>query len=105
MPIGIKLTNDSLVLTRGRDFKWAFQNLDANGDPIDFPDGELYFEFDLPETDNWDFTIDGSVATIKVESTVADTIPERTEWQLVWLPDGEPAGGEAVSIGKVQVQG
>lgn len=49
----------------------------------------------------WDFDIAGSMATLKVESEAADKIGERTKWQLVFLANGEPAGGEPVGLGKV----
>jgi len=42
--IGVELDQDELVLTKGRDFKWAFVNLDASGAAQAFPDGTLYFE-------------------------------------------------------------
>ncbi|AYD87036.1 hypothetical protein SEA_NICOLETERA_6 [Mycobacterium phage NicoleTera] len=42
--IGIRVDADSLVLWRGRDFKWTFENLDASGEPIPYPDGRLFFE-------------------------------------------------------------
>jgi hypothetical protein len=42
--IGVDLDSDQLVLTRGRDFKWTFQNVDQNDQPVDFPAGRLYFE-------------------------------------------------------------
>jgi hypothetical protein len=105
--IGIKLTPDSLVLTEGRDFIWAFQNIGSDGQtPEDFPVGELFIELDTGESPTvWDFIIVDDVASLKIESTAADLIPARTEWQLVWLPDGEPAGGEAVAIGTVRRQG
>lgn len=44
--IGTVLSEDQLVLTRGRDFKWTFENTDENDDPIDFPAGDLFFELD-----------------------------------------------------------
>lgn len=44
--IGLVLEPDTLVLTQGRDFKWSFENLDENDDPVDYPDGQLYFELD-----------------------------------------------------------
>lgn len=44
--IGTVLAEDQLVLTRGRDFKWTFENTDENGEPTNFPAGELYFELD-----------------------------------------------------------
>ncbi|AEL17838.1 minor tail protein [Mycobacterium phage Trixie] len=42
--IGIRVDADSLVLWRGRDFKWQFENLDTNGNATDFPPGRLFFE-------------------------------------------------------------
>lgn len=53
----------------------------------------------------WDFDIDESTASLKIESEEADGIPNRTKWQLVFLPDGEEAGGDPITFGKVQVQG
>lgn len=103
--IGTKLDSDTMVLTRGRDFTWSFENLDVTGNPVDFAAGSLFFEFKGDDYDDWNFVIDGATATLKVESTVADTIPARTKWQLVFLPEGEAAGGEAVALGSVQVQG
>ena len=52
----------------------------------------------------WDFVIDGSTAELKVESEYVDRIQPRTKWQLVFLPDGEAAGGQAVARGSVTVQ-
>ena len=106
--IGIELEAIQLVLTKGRDFKWAFQNLDENDEPIDFPAGELYFEFasvlvaDVPL--KWDFVIVDDLASLKVESAAADLIPNRSKWQLVFLEDGEVAGGDPVARGQVKVQ-
>lgn len=53
----------------------------------------------------WDFDIDGSIATLKVESEEADRVAERTKWQLVFLPDGEPAGGDPITHGTVRKVG
>lgn len=107
--IGIKLEADTLVLTRGRDFKWTFENLDDAGELVDYPAGQLYFEFpklltaDVPK--KWTFTISGATATLKVESAEANTVPARAVWHLVFLATGESAGGDPVAIGVVQVQG
>lgn len=110
MPIGIELESDELVLTKGRDFRWTFENLDENNQPIDFPAGSLYFEFpyvlDSGAPKQWPFTIDATTASIKVESTEVDSLPPRgVKWQLVWLDEGELAGGEAITLGTVTVQG
>ncbi|AJD82423.1 hypothetical protein SHEEN_3 [Mycobacterium phage Sheen] len=103
MPIGLKLPNETLVITRGRDFRWAFMNLDENLEPTDFPAGDLYIEFDTGQ--EWHFEIDGHLANLKVESDDVDLISPRTGFQLVWLPEGEEEGGDVVALGRVQVQG
>jgi hypothetical protein len=103
--IGTPLEADQLVLTTGRDFKWSFQNLDEFGAPTNFPAGTLFFELQTSPVTEWDFTIDGDTATIKVESVDADLIPARTKWQLVFTPTGEPAGGDPIALGSVKRQG
>lgn len=52
----------------------------------------------------WHFDIEGTLASLKVESEEADKVQARTIWQLVFLPAGEPAGGEPVARGRVWVQ-
>jgi hypothetical protein len=44
--LGVPLDNNQMVLTRRRDFKWAFMNLDENNDPEQFPGGSMYFELE-----------------------------------------------------------
>ncbi|QBJ00196.1 hypothetical protein SEA_PHARAOH_6 [Mycobacterium phage Pharaoh] len=52
----------------------------------------------------WPFVVEGTMAHLKIESDDADRIQPRTKWQLVFLPDGEPAGGEPIARGQVTVQ-
>ncbi len=104
--IGPVFEPDRLYLTCGRDFKWAYQLVDKTGVPVDFPAGRLYFEFCLPDGNEvWDFTIDGPNAVVKVEHEISDTIPDRTKFQLVFLHEAEPAGGDPISLGTVKRQG
>lgn len=49
----------------------------------------------------WDFEITDSLAQIKIESEETDKIADRCRWQLVFLPEGEPAGGEGIDAGRV----
>jgi len=106
--IGVVVDGDSLVLWTGRDFKWGFTNLDANGNSTNYPSGSLYFELlystdgGITPTTQWTFSISGATATLKVESTDADLIPARTQWQLVFLPTGEVAGGDPIAYGTVR---
>lgn len=103
--IGLELPVDSLILTRGRDFRCAFQLTDDDGVPVPFPPGALFFELTTQSgVVRWDFDINESLVSIKVESENADAIAAKTLWQLVWLPDGEVSGGDAKARGKVVVQ-
>lgn len=52
----------------------------------------------------WHFTIDGDLASLKVESEEVDKIPDRIPWQLVFLPDGEAAGGDPVALGQTKIK-
>ncbi|KRD08584.1 hypothetical protein ASE48_08450 [Mycobacterium sp. Root265] len=63
-----------------------------------------YVERGQRATTLWTFDITGSEAVLKVESEDVDLIGNRTEWQLVFLPDGEPAGGEPITHGVTRVQ-
>ncbi|BBX09483.1 DUF7264 domain-containing protein [Mycolicibacterium aichiense] len=63
-----------------------------------------YIDLGRRATTLWDFDIEGSRATLKVESEEVDTIGNRTPWQLVFLPEGEPRGGFPVTRGNVTVQ-
>lgn len=103
--IGVELPQDELVLTKGRDFKWAFVNLGADGSEEDFPDGSLYIELKGNGVDTtWPFTIDGSNAVIKVESDQVDEIPNKTRFHLVFQETGELAGGDPLARGFVRIQ-
>lgn len=102
--IGRSLDYSTLVLTKGRDFTWSFSHRDSAGNSVDFPAGDLYFEIYTDPVLTWDFTVVGSEASLKVESEVVDTVPNRTRWQLVFKADGEAAGGEPLALGIVRVQ-
>jgi hypothetical protein len=54
--------------------------------------------------EQWQFDIVDSLATVKVESESVNKILPRTIWQLVFLPEGEPRGGDPVALGQVLLQ-
>ena len=104
--IGIKLGIGELTLTRHRDFRWTYTNRNDAGTPTAFPSGTLLIELaTTPTVTTWPFSISGSTATLKVESTAVDAIPAGTGWQLVFLPTGEAAGGDPIALGVVRFQG
>ena len=102
--VGPVFAPDKMFLTRGRDFKWAYQLVNEQNTPTNFPAGRLYFEIATNPVTTWEFAISGSYASLKVEHDKADLIPDRTHWQLVFLPTGEAAGGDPIAIGTVKVQ-
>ena len=63
-----------------------------------------YIEVGRAPVTYWNFDIEDDTASLKVESEEVNTIGNRTPWHLVFLPDGEEAGGTLVARGKVQVQ-
>jgi hypothetical protein len=93
---------DELPLYTGRDYKWAYKLVDCEGNPVPYPAGRLFLEIKTNPLTIWDYAIEGDVATIKVEHEEADLIPNRTEFDLVFLPDLEAAGGDLVTRGKVR---
>ncbi len=102
--IGVELETSQLVLTKHRDFKFSFDFKDESGAAQPFPAGELYFEIYQTPVLKWPFTISGSHASLTIQSEVVDKVPARTRWQLVWLPDGEAAGGDPLARGVVKIQ-
>lgn len=102
--IGRELDSSTLVLTKGRDFIWKFVHRDSAGNNVDFPAGDLFFEIYTDPVLTWTFSIVGSEASLKVESEIVDTVPNRTRWQLVFKEDGEAAGGEPLALGVVRLQ-
>jgi hypothetical protein len=101
---GFPLHSEPLVLTRGRDFRWTFQLVNCDDEPFDFPAGKLFVELGGDPVTEWHFDLSGSVAVLKVESEVADEVRSGCRWQLVWLSDGEAAGGDPIARGFVKVQ-
>ncbi|MDP7733654.1 LtfC-like domain-containing protein [Mycobacterium paragordonae] len=80
--IGVALDLDRLVLTRGRDFKWSFENVNAQGLPVDFPDGDLFFELGTHGEHNGAghfemYGADGGSYTVGIEGDagVSDPLP------------------------------
>lgn len=99
----------TLELVDGADYSWHFtlkypQGHAQAGQDQPFPAGQLFYRiFTSPVETKWQFTVAGSVASIKVESDEVVKVPDRTRFHLVWLPAGELAGGQVWAIGKVRV--
>ncbi|MEU4709527.1 hypothetical protein AB0G00_24185 [Nocardia salmonicida] len=94
---GRKAKVDPLVLITGDDFRWSYEWRESpEAEPSAWPAGyELYYEFkngaggSWTGGTKWHFIIAGSVASIRVESEVANGILPRTAYRLV-LKDTNP---------------
>lgn len=102
--IGLNLGTDQLFLTRGRDFKWSFRNVDLDDAPLDFPLGSLFIEFETDPVTTWYFGIQGSMANLSITFDQVNLIEAHTKWQLVFQPPGQLDGGEAIARGIVTIQ-
>jgi hypothetical protein len=98
---GKALSDQPLFVTAGRDLELAFQLVDEKQAPVDWPPGELFLEVGA---NSWPFSINGSVAGLRVESEDVDGFAPRARWQLWFLPDGESAGGQPIALGYVRRQ-
>ena len=103
--IGTELIPEKLFLTKHRDLLSEIEHVDVLGNSGPWPPGDLFLEIHtLPAYTNWHYSISGTKATLKVPSSVVDTIPYDIGYQLVWKPAGDTGSGEAVALGCVVVQ-
>ncbi|PQP24176.1 DUF7264 domain-containing protein [Rhodococcus opacus] len=92
--IGLTPTECKLVLATGGDFQWTFRYDGGN-----YPAGSsLYF---IVGEDQWDFTISGDTATIKIESAVADLVPTQTRFRLIFKETTTPTTETVIAYGTV----
>ncbi|AHH22118.1 hypothetical protein NONO_c73620 [Nocardia nova SH22a] len=109
---GRKPVREPLNLITGDDFKWSYTWKPDGTNAEDFPgDRELYYEFKDGSGDvweggsKWSYEISGSVASIRVESDVADAIANRTPYRLVLQDTGtDPTDESVLIIGNVARQ-
>lgn len=77
--IGFDRPKSALILVTGDDFEWHFQWKGGN-----FPVGaSLYLLVGNADT-KWDFTIVGDLATLNIESAIADLIPNGAPFSLLY---------------------
>lgn len=94
--IGITPQKADLVLSTGGDFQWSFVWKDG-----DFPTGSALYLL-VGSSEKWDFTINGDIATIKIESEVADLVAANTPYRMVFKRDTTPTTETVICHGKVK---
>lgn len=89
---------NTMYLHTGYDWSWSFQLKDANGNPCNFPSGNLYIDFpdasgissgvSAPSSGSrWKLNVYGSIATGTVPKSIINSVPNGTSWYMVWVPD------------------
>lgn len=108
---GREATVELLTLVTGDDFEWSYTWDDGAGGS--WPTGRtLYYQFQDAATGDgwvggsqWSYTIVGAVASLRIESTVADAMPDRTPYRLIMAdPTTSPTTEHVLIIGNVKRQ-
>ncbi|MCZ9634743.1 LtfC-like domain-containing protein [Rhodococcus sp. BH5] len=102
---GIKPQTEPLIFPTGGDFQWVYHYTEPDGTtPKDFPLGsELYYLIG-GETDfvKYPFVIEADAAHIKIESEVADLIPDKRGYRLIFKEDTTPTAETVILFGAVE---
>lgn len=97
-----KLPNRVIVVTKGCDRTLSIRRRDPAlpHDPVDW-DADVYILVDIDRTSPTRVTgtVSGSLATIRMESSLLDLVRNGTTWRVVMSQDGVPRYESAVMVG------
>lgn len=99
--ITAKLPNRVIVVTRGCDRVITVRRRDPNtGDPVNWG-ASVFINVDVDRTSPTQISgvVNGSVATIRLESSLLDTVKNGTTWRVVMSQAGTPSLETAVMVG------
>lgn len=98
--VNAKLPNRVIAITKGADLVFSVRRRDALGAQVDW-DADVYTQVDVSRTSptRVNATVSGSLATIRLESTLLDTIKNGTTWRVIMSQDGVPRLETAVMVG------
>lgn len=98
-----KLPNRVIVVTRECDRSISIRRRDpVSHAPVDWGvDSEVYIKIDIDRNSptRVSGTVSGSLATIRMESTVLDQVRNGTTWRVIWSQAGTPRYETAVMVG------
>lgn len=100
--INAKLPSRVIVVTKGCDRVISIRRRDALGDPVDWGAGVgVYIDIDVSRSESFQVagSIDGSLAEIRMESSVLDGVKTGTAWRVVMSEPGDPTLETAVLVG------
>lgn len=101
--LNAKLPNRVIVVTKECDRTITIRRRDpVTGDPVDWGvDTEVYIKIDIDRSSptRVTATVDGSLATLRMESSILDTVKTGTTWRVIMSQPGVPRYESAVMVG------
>lgn len=98
-----KLPNRVIVVTKDCDRTLSIRRRDpVTGDPMDWGVGaEVYIKVDVPRAApvQVDGVVEGSLATIRMESTLLNLVKSSTTWRVILSQPGSPRYETPVMVG------
>lgn len=102
-PVNPKLPNRVIYVTKDCDHKLSIRRRDpVSHAPVDWGvDTEVYIKIDIDRNSptRVSGTVSGSLATIRIESTVLDQVRNGTTWRVVMSQPGTPRYETRVMVG------
>jgi hypothetical protein len=98
-----RLPQRVIVVTKECDRTISIRRRDpVTGDPVDWGvDVDVYIKLDIDRNSSTRVSgvIDGSLATIRMESTILDNVKNGTTWRVIMSQPGVPRYESAVMVG------
>ena len=82
--IGAPPITKKIPVTKGCDFSFTIQRIDADGDPVNFDVGTtVYVWVDLDPAVKVNAVVSGSTAAVTIPDAVCDQVRNSTRWRAV----------------------
>lgn len=82
--IGAPPITKKIPVTKGCDFSFTIQRIDADGDPVNFAPGTtVYVWVDLDPAVKVNAVVSGSTAAVTIPDAVCDQVRNSTRWRAV----------------------
>lgn len=101
--LNAKLPQRVIVVTKECDRMFSIRRRDPiTGDPVDWGvDVEVYIKIDIDRNTPTRVTgtVSGSLATIRMESTILDSVKKGTTWRVIMSQPGTPRLETPIMVG------
>lgn len=98
--IGDALPPKRIRVTRGADRKFTLRRTNPDGDPIDW-NAQVYLNVRVGSgaPTRVDAVVVDELAVVRLESTLLDTVDDRTQWQAIMSEAGTPTLETPLMVG------